>query len=103
MSAVKKFNISKATINFKIGLVEFINMYPRMEKSSISLYYLKNNFKIKKFVKKMLLNLNNTLLRNDFDYLKIRRRAFLCMHLQFFGGTSTFSGGFLWCSTELVV
>ena len=46
MSAVKKFNISKATINFKIGIVEFINMYPRMEKSCISLYYLKNNFKI---------------------------------------------------------
>ena len=29
ISAIKKFNISKATINFKIGIVEFINMYPR--------------------------------------------------------------------------
>ena len=31
MSAVKEFNSSKATINFKIGIVEFINMYPAME------------------------------------------------------------------------
>ena len=38
-----------------------------MEKPSISLYYLKNNFKIiKEVVKKMLLNLNNILLRNVF-------------------------------------
>ena len=44
ISAIKKFNISKATI------VEFINMYPRMEKSGISLHYLKNNFKIIKDV-----------------------------------------------------
>ena len=50
MRAIKKFNISKATINFKIAVVEFINMYPRMEKSGISLYYLKNNFKIIKEV-----------------------------------------------------
>ena len=50
MSTVKKFNISKATINFKIGIVEFINMYCKMEKSDISLYYLKNNFKIIKEV-----------------------------------------------------
>ena len=46
MSAVKEFNISTATKNFKIVIVEFINIYPRMEKSCISLYYLKNNFKI---------------------------------------------------------
>ena len=32
ISAIKKFNISKATINFKIEIVEFINMQPRMEK-----------------------------------------------------------------------
>ena len=46
LSAVEKFSISKTTINFKIGIVEFINMYPRMEKSCSSLYYIKNNFKI---------------------------------------------------------
>ena len=50
MSALKKFNISKATINFKIGIVEFISMYPIMEKLVISLYYLKNNFRIIKEV-----------------------------------------------------
>ena len=50
MSAVKKFSTSKAPINFKTGIVEFINMYPRMEKSGTSLYYLKNNFKIIKEV-----------------------------------------------------
>ena len=50
MSAVKKFNISKETINFKIRIVEFIIVYPRMEESGISLYYLKNNFKIFKEV-----------------------------------------------------
>ena len=46
ISAVKKFNIGKATINFKIEIVACINMYPRMEKSGISFYYLKINFKI---------------------------------------------------------
>ena len=46
MSAVKKFNISKARINFKIGIVEFINTYLRMEKLGISLYYFTNNFRI---------------------------------------------------------
>ena len=50
ISAVNAFHISKATIHFKIGIVEFISMYPKMEKSRISLYYLKNNFKIIKEV-----------------------------------------------------
>ena len=50
MSAIKKFNISKATINLKIGIVEFISMYHRMEKSGISIDYLKNNVKIIKEV-----------------------------------------------------
>ena len=46
ISAVNTFKISKATINFKIGIVNFIDKYPRMEKPCISLYYLKNNFRI---------------------------------------------------------
>ena len=50
ISAVSAFKISKATINFKIGIVDFIDKYPRMEKSCISLYYLKNNFRIIKEV-----------------------------------------------------
>ena len=50
LSRVNAFKISKATINFKIGIVEFISMYRKMKKSCISLYYLKNNFRIIKDV-----------------------------------------------------
>ena len=50
ISAVSTFKISKATINFKICIVEFIDKHPKMEKSCISLYYLKNNFRIIKEV-----------------------------------------------------
>ena len=50
ISAASAFKISKATINFKVGIVEFIDKYPRMEKSCISLHYLKNNFRIIKEV-----------------------------------------------------
>ena len=31
-SVASAFKISKATINFKIGIVDFIDKYPRMEK-----------------------------------------------------------------------
>ena len=41
---------SKSTINFKIGIVQFIHDYPKMKKSSISLHFLKNNFRIIKEV-----------------------------------------------------
>ena len=44
-SAVAKFKISKATINFKIVIIKFIDDYPKMRKSSISLHFLKNNFR----------------------------------------------------------
>ena len=46
ISAVKAFNISKATINFKIGIIKFIDDYPKMRKSCISTHYLKNNFRV---------------------------------------------------------
>ena len=46
INAVTKFEISKAKINFKIGIVKFIDEYPKMLKSCISLYYLKNNFRV---------------------------------------------------------
>ena len=49
-SAVAKFRISKATINFKIGIIRFIDDYPKMRKSSISLHFLKNNFRLIKEV-----------------------------------------------------
>ena len=50
VNAVTEFEKSKATINFKIDIVNFIDRNPKMRKSSISLFYLKNNFRIIKFV-----------------------------------------------------
>ena len=49
-SAVFAFKISKTAINFKICVVEFIDKYPKMQWSCISLYYLKNNFRVIKEV-----------------------------------------------------
>ena len=49
-SAVTNLKISKSTINFTIGIGQFIHDYSKMKKSSISLHYLKNNFRIKKEV-----------------------------------------------------
>ena len=49
-SAVTEFGISKATINFKIDIMKFINQHPGMRKSSISLFYLKKIFRIIKKV-----------------------------------------------------
>ena len=40
INPVSAFKISKTTINFKIGIVVFIDKYPKMQKSCISLYYL---------------------------------------------------------------
>ena len=50
LSAVTEFGISKTTINFKIDIVKFIEIYPGMKKSCISLFYLKNNFRVIKTV-----------------------------------------------------
>ena len=49
-SAVANLKISKSTINFKIGIIQFIHDYPKMKKSSISLRFLKNNFRLIKEV-----------------------------------------------------
>ena len=46
INTVAVFEKSKTTINFKIDIVDFIEKYPRMKKSCISLFYLKNNFRI---------------------------------------------------------
>ena len=43
---IKELGIIKFAIVFKISIVKFINKYSRMKKSSLSLYFLKNNFKI---------------------------------------------------------
>ena len=48
--AVTNLKIGKATIDFMIGIVKFIEDYPKMQKSSISLHFLKNNFRIIKEV-----------------------------------------------------
>ena len=44
------FKICKTTINFKIDIVKFIDIYPKMQTSLISLHYLKNNFRVIKEV-----------------------------------------------------
>ena len=43
---VSAFKIRKTTVNFKIDIVIFIDMYPKMQTSCISLYYLKSNFRV---------------------------------------------------------
>ena len=50
VNAVTEFEISKTTMNFKIDIVNFIDQYPKMRKSCISLFHLKNNFRIMKNV-----------------------------------------------------
>ena len=46
VSAVTDFKISITTINFKIGIIKFIDDYPKMRISSISLH----NFRVIKDV-----------------------------------------------------
>ena len=46
INMVKESGISKSTILFKISIAKFVNKYPRMKKSSLSLHFLKNNFTI---------------------------------------------------------
>ena len=48
--AVSNLKIGKATINFKIGIIKFLDNYPKMRKSSVSLHFLKNNFRVIKEV-----------------------------------------------------
>ena len=56
--AVSNLKICRATINFKISIVKFLDDYPKIQKSSISLHFLKNNFKIKS-AENMHQNFNN--------------------------------------------
>ena len=48
-SGVSNLKIGKATIDFKIE-ISFLMNYPEMQKSSVSLHFLKNNFKVIKEV-----------------------------------------------------
>ena len=45
ISAVSESKISKTTINFKIDIIKFIDDYPKMRTSCISLFYLKSSFR----------------------------------------------------------
>ena len=45
MGAVTNLKIGKATINFKIGIIKFLDDYSKTRKYSVSLHFLKNNFK----------------------------------------------------------
>ena len=44
VNVATEFDISKTIINFKTDIVNFIDKYPKMKKSSISLFYLKKQF-----------------------------------------------------------
>ena len=50
MRTVTKFKIHKTTTNFEIGIIKFIDDYPKMRKSTLSLHFLKNNFRVIKGV-----------------------------------------------------
>ena len=50
VSAVMEFGVSATTINLKINIVNFIKNYPKIKKSCISLFYLKNNLQVIKNV-----------------------------------------------------
>ena len=41
ISAISALKISKATINFEIDIVKFIDMYPKIQTSCISLHYFR--------------------------------------------------------------
>ena len=44
INVVTKFKISKTTINFKIGIVKYVDENSKIQISCISLYHLKNIF-----------------------------------------------------------
>ena len=48
INMVNYFEISKSTMVFKISIVRFLNNYPKVKKSSLSLHFLRNNVKIVK-------------------------------------------------------
>ena len=42
----QQFGVNKSTIIFKINIVKFIDKHPKIKKSSLSLHFLKNYFKL---------------------------------------------------------
>ena len=82
VSAVSAFKIRKITINFKTDIVKFIDMYPKMQTSCISLHYLKTILgSSKKSVKNMPVNFNNIFLASIF-ILKLRKRCDFSLYLK---------------------
>ena len=63
---VNNFSICKLAMAFKFSIVKFPNNHSKMKKSSLSLHFIRNNFKIMKIAMKMLMNLNNIFLANIF-------------------------------------
>ena len=73
-SAVSAFKISMTLMNFKIDIVKFIDMYSKMQTSCISLYYLKNNFRIIKEVCQEHANEFQYFPDKHFGYFKVKRK-----------------------------
>ena len=74
-NAVSAFKISKTTINYKIDSVKFIDMYPKMQTSCISLYYLKNDFRvIKEVCQEHTSEFQQYVFDKHFDYFKVKKK-----------------------------
>ena len=64
--------ISTSTLGFKISIVKFLNKYPKMKRSSLSLQFLKNNFKmIKEIYHEIASDLNTIILVSFFNCFKV--------------------------------
>ena len=68
---------------FEISIVQFWNKYRKIKKSSLSVHFLKNNFRIiKKICDAMLAILNNLFLGNSLNYFlkseENSKNAYLC-------------------------
>ena len=64
--------ISTSTLGFKISVVKFLNKYPKMKRSSLSLQFLKNNFKmIKEIYHEIASDLNSIILVSFFNCFKV--------------------------------
>ena len=64
--------ISTSTLGFKISVVKFLNKYPKMKRSSLSLQFLKNNFKmIKEIYHETASDLNSIILVSFFNCFKV--------------------------------
>ena len=59
INMMNQFGISQSTMVFEIAIVKFLNKYPRIKNSSLSIHFVKHNFKIIKFAMKMLGNIKS--------------------------------------------